>query len=319
MALAQKIEKKLKRFPILYIVVAPTFYFLQFVYRSVRERSIWAYRYYPGHYGSPLPSVREVKKYGQLLFEAAPEVDDGVDLNPQLQARTLERMAAHLGEFAPPARPDGRRRYYHDNGLFGFNDGFVLYGMMRVFKPARIIEIGSGFSSALMVDTAEQYLPDCRFTFIDPYSPDVIPLLGNAPSGNFRIIRERIQDVSSEMVQLFQSLEADDILFIDSSHVVKIGSDLSTILFSILPSLKKGVLVHVHDIRYPFEYSEAAIMEGRAWNEIYFVRAFLQYNRAFEIVYFSSYAEREFGDAIARLMPGYVRGTGQSLWLRKVA
>ncbi|HTA64695.1 MAG TPA: class I SAM-dependent methyltransferase [Xanthomonadaceae bacterium] len=316
MALKQNFARKLQQSPIVYGVVAPVSYFLQFIFRSLIERSLWMYRYYPGHYGSPLPSVREIRKNRKLLFEAPPNVEDGVDLNASGQEALIPRMAAHFGEFTPPRHADGQSLYHHENTLFDFNDGFALFSMLRIFKPSRIIEIGSGFSSALMVDTAGRYLPDCRLTFIDPYSPNVIPLLAKAEGGNFEIVREKIQEISPE---IFQSLEADDILFIDSSHVVKIGSDLSAILFTILPSLKKGVVVHIHDIRYPFEYSESALMEGRAWNEIYFVRAFLQYNRAFEITWFGSFAEKKFAEQIGRLMPGYVCGPGHSLWLRKIA
>jgi hypothetical protein len=120
-------------------------------------------------------------------------------------------------------------------------------------------------------------------------------------------------------------LETDDILFIDSSHVTKVGSDVNQILFNVLPALRPGVLVHIHDIFWPFEYPAVWYAEGRAWNEIYLVRAFLEYNSAFEIVLFLSYLERRRPELITALMPlarrraaGSPNLGGSSLWLRKL-
>jgi hypothetical protein len=200
--------------------------------------------------------------------------------------------------------------------MFGFADGLILWAFLCHFKPSRVIEVGSGFSSALMLDYAQAFAPATHFTFIDPYSTNIIAVLGSNPEGHYALIRKPVQEVD---LAIYLQLQKDDILFIDSSHVLKIGSDLSTILYSILPSLQAGVIVHFHDIYYPFEYHEAELLEGRAWNEIYLVRAFLQFNSSFEILFFNSFIEKMHGDKLAEKLPNYSRSTGNSLWLRKIA
>jgi len=107
-------------------------------------------------------------------------------------------------------------------------------------------------------------------------------------------------------------------LFVDSSHVSKIGSDVNRIVFDILPILKPGVLVHFHDVLWPFEYPLQWIMEGKAWNEAYLLRAFLQYNSHFEIVLLNSFVGNVFKEFMEANMPTFLKEPGGSLWLRKV-
>ena len=115
----------------------------------------------------------------------------------------------------------------------------------------------------------------------------------------------------------FEELGDNDILFIDSSHVCKAGSDVNFLVFNVLPALAPGVVVHFHDIGWPFEYPLQWIADGRAWNEAYLLRAFLQYNRSFEILVFNSYAYRTFRSFFEKRMPLYLERPGGSLWLRK--
>jgi len=300
----------------LHSVLIVPFYFVRFLYFSLKERSLWFYRYYPGHYGSTIPSAAAIKRDRVTLFNGTVTTEDAVELNAAYQEELLRKISGLYADFSPPRTASARKKYYSDNPKFGFNDGFILYSFMRLFKPSRIIEVGSGYSSALMIDTAQEFLPESRLTFIDPYSTTVGPLLEGTTFKNHEIVRTSVQDVGLE---IFKGLKANDILFIDSSHVLKIGSDLSSLLFSILPSLANGVIVHIHDIWYPFEYPETLIKEGRIWNEVYFVRAFLQYNKAFEILFFSSYVEKKHDAYLREHMPGYPIGSGASLWLRKIA
>ena len=118
---------------------------------------------------------------------------------------------------------------------------------------------------------------------------------------------------------MFDQLEAQDLVFIDSSHVAKIGSDVTFILLRILPRLKRGVLVHFHDIFYPFSYPLSWIREGRAWNESLFLRAFLVGNSQFQLVAFNSYAGYSFPEVFRDRFPAFLNKTGGSMWIRKVA
>jgi hypothetical protein len=119
-------------------------------------------------------------------------------------------------------------------------------------------------------------------------------------------------------LRLFESLAADDVLFVDSSHVAKIGSDVCFILFEILPRLAPGVVVHFHDVFWPLEYPRSwAVEQLRGWNEIYFLRSFLMYNTSFEIMFFNSYfASRHEGLAL-QTCPDFMKNPGGGLWLRK--
>ena len=116
---------------------------------------------------------------------------------------------------------------------------------------------------------------------------------------------------------MFQKLTANDVFFVDSSHVLKVGSDLSKIFFSILPALQSGVLIHMHDMFWPFEYPKSMIAEGRNWNELYLVRSFLQNNDSFEILFFSSYLEIVHRGELEKNLQDYSEFTGNSMWLRR--
>ena len=118
---------------------------------------------------------------------------------------------------------------------------------------------------------------------------------------------------------MFDQLEAQDLVFCDSSHVAKIGSDVSYILLRILPRLKPGVLVHFHDVFYPFSYPATWIREGRAWNESLFLRAFLVGNMQFQLVAFNCYAGYSFPELFRERLPAFLNDTGGSIWIRKVA
>jgi hypothetical protein len=292
------------------------FYIVRFAWYSIANRSLWFLRYYPGHYGSPLPSGREIKEQSARFFGSTGSAD-GISSGIEKQLELLDEFSAYHDDFAPNENAAPGKLYYYRNDMYGFADGLILYCFLRHFNPGKIVEVGSGHSSALMLDCGKSFLPDTHFTFIDPYSTTIGDVLkANAGSGNYRLVREPVQDVD---LSVYSELGENDILFIDSSHVVRIGSDLSTILYSILPSLKRGVIVHFHDIYYPFEYHQAMLDEGRAWNEIYFVRAFLQFNSAFEILFFNSLLERKYIDEVRAKLPNYFRSGGNSLWLRKTA
>ena len=115
----------------------------------------------------------------------------------------------------------------------------------------------------------------------------------------------------------FESLESGDILFIDSSHVSKMDSDVNWYMFEILPRLKPGVFVHIHDIGFPFEYPLNFIQQGRCWNESYFLRAFMMYNNAFKIEFFVAFTSHFHIDFIRTEMPMCAERPGGSFWMRK--
>jgi predicted O-methyltransferase YrrM len=306
--------RTLKQNPLLSVLALQPFWMVRFIYHAIRERSGWFFRYYPGYHGSTIPSRKYLAMNRARLFKNTPFENDGIALNRENQRALLDDFVGFYPDFAPAAQSKDGQLYYYENDMFGYNDAFFLYAMFRTFKPRRVIEVGSGFSSALMIDVSKQLLPNTHFTFIDPYSERIQKVLSTKPEGSYELIRKEAQQIP---LDTYSALEENDLLFIDTSHAMKIGSDLSTFIFSVLPVLKPGVIVHFHDIWHPWEYPEDMVMEGRNYNEIYFVRAFLQFNDAFEIVFFNSQMEHEHRDFIEQKMPGFFKCTGKSLWLRK--
>ena len=189
--------------------------------------------------------------------------------------------------------------------------------MIRHFKPKQIIEIGSGFSSMVMLDTNELFFENqIKCTFIEPYPKRLYSLMKSSDKSLYTIIESDIQNIS---LDVFEKLESGDILFIDSTHVSKTGSDVNYILFEILPVLKTGVLIHFHDVFYPFEYPKKWVFNGVNWNENFLLRAFLMYNQQFEIILFTRYLV-DLHSSVFNNMPLCLQSTSSSsssFWIRK--
>lgn len=276
--------------------------------------SLFLRTYPPGHFYSPIPSLRDVLSKENLIFKPKKECPS-VDLREEEQLKMLDLLALYYKELPFPEQPSTSSRYYYQNPYFCYSDAIILYAMMRHFKPKKVIEIGSGFSSAAMLDTNEAFLGSAtNFTFIEPYPERLYSLLNEKDKRQHQVIEKPIQEVEPE---LFQTLDAGDILFVDSSHVVKIGSDVAHIIFEILPRLKSGVVIHFHDVFCSFEYPKEWVEEGRAWNEAYCLRAFLQYNSVFQILYFNSFMGQFHQDELEHKMPLCLRDFGGSLWMKK--
>jgi predicted O-methyltransferase YrrM len=275
------------------------------------------FRFAPaGHFYSPLPSLDEVNRDAGRLFGPPPEALPGIELNEAAQLALLQEIKRYYGALPFPSQKSAERRYFYENLAYSYSDAIFLYGMIRHLAPRRIVEVGSGHSSCVMVDTAELFLGGhVNFTFIEPYPDRLLSLLRPEDLRRVKILAQRVQDIALEP---FLALERNDILFIDSSHVMKIGSDVHHLLTEILPRLRPGVYVHIHDVFYPFEYPEEWITEGRAWNETYALRAFLTFNYVFEIVLFNTYLERFHRDIFERDMPLCLKNEGGSIWLRRV-
>lgn len=265
----------------------------------------------PGHFYSPIPDILEIQRTN--YFEHLPKTLKGVNLNSDHQIKMFCNLRKSMLNFKSDYTSFKFKRFHLNNNYFEQCDAAVLYSMILAGKPKRIIEVGSGFSSALMLDVKNLYqLKDLELTFIEPFPERLESLLENKDYEKVTIYKEKVQSIDKS---IFEKLEEDDILFIDSSHVSKIGSDVNHIIFEILPRLKPGVKIHFHDIFYPFEYPEKWVYEGRFWNEAYLLRAFLQYNHDFEIDLWNHYFTLNHRDMFNETfdeLPG-----GGSLWLRK--
>lgn len=244
----------------------------------------------PGHFYSPLPDLDEIQRRASTIFGAPPDQITGVDLDLDRQCALTAAMAP-LAEgvgFATTADEAAARgqRYWSDNPSFGLNDALALTLFLRHHRPRRFIELGTGFSSACTLDIAERWLDGAlHTTFVDPFPAQFNAVTTEADRRRSPCIPLGTQDVD---LSVFADLGAGDVLFIDSTHVARTGSDVNRIFFEIIPSLAPGVLIHLHDIFPGFEYPLAWVLEGRGWNEAYLLRAFLQYNDAVRVYWWPS-------------------------------
>jgi predicted O-methyltransferase YrrM len=277
----------------------------------------------PGHFYSPIPDLHEIDSKSRYIFDRSTRDIPAIKINEDSQIQLAKSFSVLYNEMPFSDTKSKEWRYFLDNPYFSYGDGIILYSFLRHFNPKRIIEIGSGFSSSEMLDINEAFLnKKLQFTFIEPFPDRLFGLFSEEDKIKVRVEIKPVQEVESN---IFNLLEANDILFIDSSHVAKINSDVLHIFFYILPQLKNGVIIHFHDVLWPFEYPKNWLEVGRAWNEAYFLRSFLQYNCTFEILYFNSYMALHHADFLKQSMPGVLKtpsskGTpgNSSLWIRKV-
>jgi len=277
---------------------------------SVERFLTW---YPPGHFYSPVPDLAEVDRDANRLFAPRSTVP-GVDLAVSDQLTLFVELARLAREAPLPSGPEQGTRYWTDNPNYGIGDASMLQAMLRHLRPRRYLEVGSGWSTALALDTSERFLDGTMaVTAIEPY-PDLLRDRLR-PADPVDVVEAPVQSVP---LARFQALEANDVLFIDSSHVLKAASDVHYLFTAVLPALGEGVVVHIHDMFWPFEYLRHWIEEGRAWNECYLVHVFLLYNRAYRVVLFNHYLAQCHPEVIAAHLPSMAENPGGALWLRRM-
>jgi predicted O-methyltransferase YrrM len=264
----------------------------------------------PVRYDQPIPDTRELTddvwaKPSQLL---------GLEMNEAMQLDLLkERFPYYRSEYeALPTAPTAKPYEFHlNNNMFDGTDALVLYCMIRDFKPSRILEVGSGFSSRVSAQAALKN-GQTELICIEPYPDDI---LKKGFPGLTSLITKKVQEIETDY---FEELGAGDILFVDSSHVVKIGSDVNYLFLEILPRLKPGVLVHFHDIFLPMEYRRDWVLDkSRFWTEQYLLQAFLSCNSAYEVLLCNSYLGFKHRDEMQTTFPKSPWWGGGSFWMRR--
>lgn len=244
----------------------------------------------------------------------------GLNLNLPGQLETLQRFDYNAELLALPRSRQNEHEFYYHNGAFEAGDAEFLYSILRTFKPARLLEIGSGQSTlmaraALTRNRAGNPASACRHLCIEPYEQPWLENLG------IEIRRTPVEKLKPE---LFRELQANDVLFIDSSHMIRPQGDVLFEYLEVLPVLQPGVLVHVHDIFTPRDYpNEWLIDKIRFWNEQYLLEAFLTGNRDFEVIGAVNFLAHDHPEELAAKCPVFAAERGQcepgSFWLRKIA
>lgn len=254
----------------------------------------------PNHFYWPIPDVSELERREWPTQMPSESFDFHLDRQIQL----LHTIAAEYGTEwnFPEQANNGLGAYHYNNGFFETVDAEMAYSLVRMFKPSRIVEIGAGFSTRVLAAALHANLEKNRaageLISIDPM-PERLPQ--NGLCDFVRVLPRRVQDVD---LGIFQSLAPNDILFIDSSHVVATGSDVVREYLEILPTLRPGVLVHVHDIFLPSDYPREAVLKNMCfWSEQYMLQAFLSFNSSFEVVWASSAMQSFHRDLLDAVFP----------------
>lgn len=275
-----------------------------------------------GHFYSLYPEMDEVARTYEsaLLDEESGAEIDGLDMQIETQLAMLGAMNELYPAKLPwkkraDCEPDYPYRYVLDNNAYDYNDGLVLHFMMRRFQPKRIIEIGCGNSSAVILDTNELCFDwKMQVDSVEPYPKVLHSVMKEGDAAHMTIYEKRLQDLP---LSFFDRLEKHDILFIDTSHVTKYQSDVNHLFFHVLPRLASGVIVHLHDIFYPWEYPKEWILRGMGWNEMYLLRAFLAGNRDWEILFATNFMEKRHREAFRKEWREEQAFQAGSFWMRK--
>ncbi|MEO5753884.1 MAG: class I SAM-dependent methyltransferase [Chthoniobacterales bacterium] len=263
------------------------------------------------HFYEPIPDSRALP---ERLWERSQDLV-GFDLNEKSQLHflreVLPRYQAEYEQIPLGQSEAGEGEFYFPNGRFDGLDAIIAYCIIRHFGPRQIIEVGSGFSTLLLARAARAN----GATTLDCIEPYPVDFLRAGVDGVNSLRTEKVEEVP---LAEFDRLAAGDVLFIDTSHVVRTGGDVNHLYLQVLPRLRPGVLVHIHDIFLPFEYPRDWIMEDRRfWTEQYLLQAFLIGNTGFEVLVGTAYLSHFHGAELARRLPQAEPGRGGSFWMRR--
>ncbi len=272
----------------------------------------------PGHFYSPICDPSDLRSDSARIWPSTPvQICPGIDFKFPHQLALLAEFSKYTQDIRFPLdASDSPSQYFYKNDQYPCLDAEVLFCMLRHLRPRNMIEIGSGFSTLVAAEVNRRFLGSrMNLTCVEPFPRQ---FLMDGVDGVTELVRAKVQQVD---LSLFESLALNDVLFVDSSHVSKTGSDVNHILFRILPSLKPGVYIHFHDIFLPDDYPKKwAIEDCRNWNEQYLIHAFLQYNRDFEIAWSSYFMATRHPAETSQVYPRFpALGAGGSLWIRRAS
>jgi len=266
-----------------------------------------------GHFYSPITDADEAKAHIDKIWEVNGPIH-GINFDDTLMRKNWDTLSTAAMDIPFSDTACDAYRYHYQNDQFSYGDACMYYAYLKVLNPKTVIEIGSGYSSALALDFCGLFDRETQLTFIEPYPQRLEMLLEPEDKSRIRVIEDKVQNVE---FSVFEALQENDILFIDSSHVAKTGSDVCYEIFEILPRLRPGVFILIHDMFYPFEYPQRwAVEEGRSWNEAYLIRALLMHSDRFSIEFFNHYFALKFPDLTNAKCPTFMKNCGGSLWLK---
>lgn len=266
------------------------------------------------HYYQPIP------RYETLPDSVFTDMQNypGISLDRDRFSSTLQRLSEQAGEAIWPDKASAPGHYYTSNDNFGFSSAALLHTMIRTHNSRKVIEIGGGFSSLITLQALRlNHGDDFRFDCVEPYPSPWLEETLRAQAGA-RLLRQPVEQLALE---LLVDLEKDDILFIDSSHCVRLASDVNFLYLQVIPRLKPGVIVHIHDIYIPYEYPRVHF-HGRTklfWNEQYLLQALLTDNPRIEVILPGFFVQKDMEKEFMATFPTYDPGKhrrSSSFWMR---
>jgi hypothetical protein len=270
----------------------------------------------PGHFYSPFSSRQDIEEHiARRERQPSSRELPAIGIDDRIQLETLESLKPFYPLAPFQSKPADSLLYRADNPHYSYTDSIILFCMLNHLRPRRLIEIGSGFSTCAILDTNRLSLnSQTEIVSIEP-NPKLLKSLVAKSNDRLTVVESKLQDTD---IRIFDRLEPGDVLFVDSTHVSKTGSDVNYIFFEILPRLKTGVVIQIHDIYAGFEYPDAWLREGRSWNEAYVLRAFLEYNERFRVLLFISYMQNAYESWFREHMPDTLRHKGGCFWMEKI-
>ena len=265
------------------------------------------------HYYQPMINPKRDLRYSLRASRNLPQIEWNID--EQLSLLSRFNYNDELLKF--PVEKAAGVEFFYNNGAFCSGDAEYLYSMVRHLKPAKILEIGSGYSTLIIKSAIEKNRQDdhansCTHICIDPYEKPWLKKIEGID-----IIKEKVENMG---IPFFGQLSKNDILFIDSSHIIRPQGDVLFEYLELLPALNSKVVVHLHDIFTPRDYLDDWVHAHLLWNEQYLLEAFLSYNKEFKIIGALNFLMHNHYIALASKCPILAKQTGRepgSFWMVK--
>ncbi len=258
--------------------------------------------------------MERLDKLAKIGHWARPRCTEGLQFQEEKYLQFLKDVCSpYKGEYLlfPRKAPSDGEGFFFKNNWFETIDAEVLYCVIRHFQPSHVVEVGSGFSTRLMRKAIQDGNIQTKLISIDPQ-----PRVDIRPYAD-EIIPSVVQEV--DPLKIADRVGSDGLLFIDSSHTIVTGGDVPFLYLDLLPKLKKGALIQIHDVFLPFDYRQEWVREGRGWTEQYLLQAFLWDNSFFEIIWPARYMwEYQRSELLATIPSESPENIPSSFWLRKV-
>jgi hypothetical protein len=275
----------------------------------------------PVNFYSPVPDLGDLES--RKIWDRQSDFS-GIDFHPDAQKAFLLKLGQTFGQECDwPSDPTADHyRFFTKNGSFSYGCAAITHCILRHLNPQRVVEIGSGNSSLVMAAALARNARDSKkgaeYIIIDPYPGSMIKT--GLPSLT-KLVQERVELLD---IDFFDLLGSNDVLFIDSGHVIRIGGDVNYLILEVLPRLAPGVIIHFHDIAFPYEYPRVYATNPQFrvfWTESYLLQAFLCFNNRFEILLAMNYLMIDHPEIFQTAFPLYdknrLQTISRSFWIRR--